>query len=221
MELYHLHLKGNYDRMYKKNSEFIIDKNKFNNRLYNQIYNMNATVDASRYQQMIEQFNCYLSNAGLPQLPNKVNLGEFLGFALLYGASNKEWINMLTDAKKIILAEGMNIREMAMEEYRKENCDNIPSRLHSLYACSEEGIDFWKTKIRDNDVDVYRIDVLDEPFVSNEILLPAESLCYGDKKKASYKYFNPKKKDLNPATNEYLVQGKVKILEKVTEFKNK
>ena len=121
----------------------------------------------------------------------------------------------------MITAEGINIREMAMEEYRKENCINLPSRLHSLYACSEEGIDFWATQIRDNDVDIYRIDVFDEPFLSNEALLPAEELCYGDKVKASYKYFKPNKKDLNPITNEYLVQGKVKVLEKVKEIKNK
>ena len=31
---------------------------------------------------------------------------------------------------------------------------------------------------------------------------------------------DPKKKELNPITNEYLVQGKVKVLKKVMEIKN-
>ena len=53
------------------------------------------------------------------------------------------------------------------------------------------------------------------PFISNEVLLPSEALSYGDKINASYKYFHPKEKDLNPLTNEYLVQGKVKVLERV------
>ena len=221
MELYHLHLKGNHDRLYKEKSEFIIDKDKYNNRMYDRIYNMNATVDVARYKQMVDRFNYFLQQIGMPPFEKGINLGELIGFLSLQGASEEEFINILEDARKMITAEGINIREMAMEEYRRENCVNLPSRLHSLYACSEEGIDFWTTQIRDNDVDIYRIDVFDEPFLSNEALLPAEELCYGDKVKASYKYFKPKKKDLNPITNEYLVQGKVKVLEKVREIKNK
>ena len=221
MELYHLHLKGNYDRLYKEHSEFEIDKDKFNNRIYNRIYVMNATVDTNKYKPLVDVFNGCLKEIGAPTFDKRVNLGELVGFIMMQGATNEELVSILKDAKTMILTEGINIREMAMEEYRKENCINLPSRLHSLYACSEEGIEFWSNQIRDNDVDVYRIDVFDEPFLSNEILLPNEGLCYGDKVKASHNYFNPKKKDLNPITNEYLVQGKVKIKEKVLEIKNK
>ena len=221
MELYHLHLKGNYDRLYKEHSEFEIDKDKFNNRIYNRIYVMNATVDTNKYKPLVDVFNGCLKEIGAPTFDKRVNLGDLVGFIMMQGATNEELVSILKDAKTMILTEGINIREMAMEEYRKENCINLPSRLHSLYACSEEGIEFWSNQIRDNDVDVYRIDVFDEPFLSNEILLPNEGLCYGDKVKESHNYFNPKKKDLNPITNEYLVQGKVKIKEKVLEIKNK
>ncbi len=226
MELYHLHLKGNHDRLYKEKSEFIIDKDKFNNRIYNRIYDMNATVDVTRYKQLVNNFNYLLQQIGMPPFEDRINLGEIIGFLLLTQESHnfedkENLLKLLADAREIIAIEGINIREMAMEEYRKENCINLPSRLHSLYACTEEGVNFWSKVIRDNDVDIYRIDVFEEPFVSNEILLPNEGLCYGDKVKASCKYFHPKKKNLNPETNEYLVQGKVKIKEKVLEIKNK
>ena len=222
MELYHLHLLGNHDRLYRENSEFIIDKNKFNNRIYNRIYNANSTVEIKKYQRITDILKFYYINCGYGDFfENRLNLGEIINFILTQGYTKEELINILMDAKEMILADGINLREMALEEYRKENCIELPSRMHSLFACTEEGISFWSGALIDDDVEVYRIDVFDEPFLSNEYLLPDEELNYGDKIKASYKYFHPSKKDLNPRTNEYLVQGKVKVLEKVAEIKNK
>ncbi len=220
MELYHLHLKGNHDRLYKENSEFIIDKNKFNNRIYNRIYDMNATVDVKEYKQLVDEINLCLKEMNMPLFDDRINLGELITFILMQGVDQENLVKILNDAKKLILIEGINLREMAMEEYRKENCIELPSRLHSLYACSEEGIKFWSDRIKDGNVDVYQIDVYDEPFLSNEALLPKDTLNYGDKIASSYNYFHPKKKELNPITNEYLVQGKVKVLKKVMEIKN-
>lgn len=221
MELYHLHLLGNHDRLYKENSEFIVDKNKFNNRIYNRIYEANSTVDVNKYKRIVDIINYYCIKSGYTNIfEHRINLGEIIGFILAQDHTKEELTQSLLDAKEMILTDGINLREMALEEYRKENCINLPSRMHSLFACSEEGIGFWADAILDGDIDIYRIDVIDEPFVSNEYLLPDENLNYGDKILASYKYFHPNKKDLNPMTNEYLVQGKVKILKKICEVRN-
>ena len=221
MELYHLHLLGHYDRLYKENKEFVIDRDKFNNRIYNRIYNMNSTTSVSRYPKSVGYLNylCRLNN--MYPFDDKINPGEILEMALKQGIDQDELIKVLQDVKDMILAEGINLREMAMEEYRKENCKDIPSRMHSLFACSEEGLDFWIQHIMDNDVDIFRIEVFDEVFLSNEGLLPEEKLSYGDKIKASYNYFHPRKKDLNPLNDEYLVQGKVRIIKKEGEVRRK
>lgn len=215
MELYHIHLLGNHDRLYEENSEFEVDKNKFNNRIYDRIYNMNSTVSVRKYSNMVDYLNYLLKMHGMGIFNDRINLGEIIELVLHEGASVGEIRDILEDAKKIILDEGINLREMAMEEYRKENCNNIPSRMHSLFACSGEGLPFWIEQINDGEVNVFRIDVFDEPFISNEVLLPSETLSYGDKINASYKYFHPNEQDLNTLTNEYLVQGKVKVLERV------
>lgn len=52
-------------------------------------------------------------------------------------------------------------------------------------------------------------------FKTNEQLLPSENSTYGESYNVSFKYWNPKFKNLSNYTNEYLVQGKVKILEKL------
>ena len=221
MELYHLHLLGNHDYLYKPNKEFTIDPDKFNNRIYKRIYDMNSTVKSSDFKDIVDELNHLLYIYGMGGFGDRINPGEIIEYVLKRGCSQEELINLLKASKEIILSEGINLRETAMEEYRRINTPNIPSRLHSLFACSEEGINFWLSQIRDNDLDIYRLDVMEEPFVSNESLLPYEELSYGDKVKASYNYFHPKKKDLDDSTNEYLVQGKLRILEKVGEVRSK
>ena len=218
MELYHLHLLGNHDNLYKPNKEFVVDKEKFNNRLYDRVYNMTTNVESSRYNAIVTYLNNILQEYGIGQFGDSINLGEIIEFIIKAGCSTEELHKVLFDAKEMLLSIGINNRELAMEEYRKDNCIELPSRLHSLFACSEEGVRFWTSQIRDNSIDILRIDAMDDVFVSNSNLLPDESLVYGDKIIASYKYFHPKKKDLKPNTNEYLIQGKVRVLEKVDEI---
>ena len=220
MELFHIHLLGIKDRMYRPNGEIMVDPEKFNNRLFNRIYDANVCVSGDMYDPIIKDINKALhDNAGLT-LGDQVNIGEILNYALYQrGLSRDELIKVLQDTSDIMLKTGTNYRELAMEEFRKNNCPDKPSRLHSLYACNEEGLRFWLGQIHDGESDIYRIDVEQEPFVTNEELLPAESLSYGNKIQSSYKYFNPKKKDLNGVTDEYLVQGRVKLLEKIGEVR--
>ena len=232
MELYHIHILGNHDRLYKVNSEFTIDKNTYNNRIYTRVNNLTPTVDVDRYPELVNYLNELVLRAGMSPYETKINIGElidlFLGLYIsekdntkldnnLPEGANIDLVKILKDASRATLEESTIIREIAMEEYRKENCVSLPSRMHSLFACDEEGLDYWGKFVFDVDknTQVFRIEAMNEPFVSNESLLPAEVLSYGDKIKESYKYFHPKAKDLNPRTNEYLVQGKIKIKERL------
>lgn len=220
MELFHFHLLGNKDRMYRPNGEIMVDPEKFNNRLFNRIYDANVCVSGDMYDPIIKDINKALHDSAGLTLGDQVNIGEILQYALYQkGLSRDELIKVLQDTSDIMLKTGINYRELAMEEFRKNNCPDKPSRLHTLYACNEEGLRFWLGQIHDGESDIYRIDVEQEPFVTNEELLPLESLSYGNKIQASYKYFHPKKKDLNGVTDEYLVQGRVKLLEKIGEVR--
>lgn len=222
MELFHIHLLGNKDRMYKSNGEIIVDPNKFNNRLFNRIYDANVCVSGGMYDSIINEINYLLHVQHGLTLGDDVNMGEIINYALYQrGLSPAELQKLLVDTSDILLKTGTNYREMAMEEYRRSNCPDKPSRLHSLFACTEAGVNFWVQQIHDGNSDIYRIDVDNEPFVSNEELLPHEYLSYGNKVQGSYRYFHPRNKDLNGVTDEYLVQGRVKLLEKVGEVRVK
>ncbi|MBO5530134.1 MAG: DUF2441 domain-containing protein [Bacilli bacterium] len=110
-------------------------------------------------------------------------------------------------------------RKLSIEEYRKEFESNKPSRLHCLYACKEEGVNYWLDILNSKICDIYRIDTIDEPFRTNEQLLPEETSSFIESYNACKRYFNPRAKDFNGISDEYLVQGKVKLLEKVYEIR--
>lgn len=66
-----------------------------------------------------------------------------------------------------------------------------------------------------NGFDAYKVLVTGKIFKTNEQLLPDEEENYGDDYNQAFKYWHPKFKDVHEWTNEYLAQGKIKILSKV------
>ena len=109
-------------------------------------------------------------------------------------------------------------REEALENYRKDNLSHLPSRLHSMFLCDNDGIEYWQDVISQNDkieTETYRVLASGDIFKTNEQLLPSEILTYQETYQQAFKYWNPKFKNLPNYTNEYLIRGKIKVLEKI------
>ena len=70
----------------------------------------------------------------------------------------------------------------------------------------------------DGDLELFRIEVSDASFLTNSLYLPQSDCSYGEGYDNAFKYWHPNLKNDNPRYREYLVQGKVKIKEKVAEF---
>ena len=93
--------------------------------------------------------------------------------------------------------------------------NNLPSRLHSVYLTDEDGIDYWTEILGSNNYSLFRVEATGNIFKTNEELLPNEVLSYADVYDNSYNYWHPKFNKLSKNKNEYLVQGSVKVLEKI------
>ena len=221
-DLYHLHLKGVKEHKWKENIEIIIN-NDFTNRLGSFVNNFNDCTNNKKLDNLIIRLKELLNQSGYKTF-DKMPLILLLDYMLEYPNTIDR------ETKKIILNETRELvyntfiikRELAMESFRKDNNANLPSRLHCLYATNEKGIDYWAHTLMAgdiNDIDVYRIETLEEPFKTNEIFIPNDSFNFQEVYKNSYEYWNPNFKDVNEETSEYLVTGKVKILEKVAEIK--
>ena len=124
---------------------------------------------------------------------------------------------ILQEVKQMVFQASVFKRELALENFRKYFAQSLPSRLDCLYVTTEQSVNYWRNQLLDGDLDVFRIATMDEPFKTKEKFIPNESLNYEEMYNSSLKYWKPKLKN----ASEYLIQGKVKILEKVEEIKKK
>ena len=46
-------------------------------------------------------------------------------------------------------------RETALENYRKNNFNFLPSRLHSIYLTDEKGVSYWIDALDAKDYDLF------------------------------------------------------------------
>lgn len=220
MEYYHLHTKGNQDRIWRENHEFVVDQ-KWNNRVYHRCANFTTAVPTKDYPDLTNVVNLLLSIGGYSPVEKQVNIKDLLDVCINNGVDKKTLYKLLKDT--LVAVHNANIfkREMALEAYRSDNTPNLPSRMHSLYVTTKDGVEYWKNLLIDGDLEIFKLDIAEEPFIANEQLLPTEELSYQDTYKEAAKYWHPKLKNKNPLYNEYLVQGRVRVLKKVSEINRK
>lgn len=216
-ELYHLHTKGIRDDKWKEKKEITISED-FTNRLGKRCNEFNDCIPNNQFREICNNINGMLRYYGYDSF-DKMPLHMIIDYALNNNIDRNTMFEILKEVKRLSYNASLFKREMAMEQFRKDNNSSLPSRMHCIYATDERGIDGWLNKLVDGDMDLYRIDVIDEPFKTSEIFIPSESCSFEDMYKESYYYWNPKFKNMNDSSTEYLVKGKVKILEKVAEYK--
>ena len=220
MDLYHIHTLGTCDSLWKVNKEFVID-DKFKNRLYSRLANFKTTVSVKDYPQEVKIINQYYTEAGYSPIKDSISVDDLLSICLQVGVNTENFEKIIKEAKRIIYYARFNNRERALENYRKDYYPQLPSRLHSLFVADETGLPYWQGVLLGEDFDIFKVEVKEEPFVSNEQLFPEEGLTCKETYKAAERYWNAKIKRGMEQSNEYLVRGRVRVLEKVGERRNK
>jgi len=195
MELYHIHKIGDHDKFWYENSLILVKEN-FKNTMY------------KRYQ----DFSTALPIEG----GGSINLYDFIMMLKYNNQMTPEMIHSIIDySYRISFNANSFKRETVLENYRKDNAFTKPSRLHSIYLTDEKGIESWITKIGVEDIELFRVEAEGNIFKTNEYFIPDETLSYEKAYEQSYYYWNPNFKKAPIDSNEYLVQGKVKVLEKI------
>lgn len=195
MELYHIHKIGDHDKNWHE-SALIEVKENFKNTMY------------KRYQ----DFTTALPIEG----GGSINLYDFILMLQYSNQLNEKKIKDIIDySYRISFNANSFKRETVLENYRKDNTSTKPSRLHSIYMTDEKGIDSWITKLGVENIELFRVEAEGNIFKTNEIFIPDETLSYEKAYDKSYYYWNPNFKKAPIDSNEYLVQGKVKVLEKI------
>lgn len=204
LELYHVHKKNNTDKKWVENGVVKIDKN-FNSIMNQRQQNFSQ---AMLIEESKIEYHMYLANYfnrikdlksirqdDLEELKQLIEIGYQMSF-------NANFFK----------------RESSLEDCRKEHYIELPSRLHSIYLCDDDGLEYWCDTISNNnhdEVEIFKVLATGNIFKTNEQLLPIETANYSETYNLAFKYWNPKFKDVPNYTNEYLAQGTIKILEKV------
>lgn len=204
MELYHIHKKNDMNKKWIEKGSINVD-NKFdsvmNQRQQNFSQAMYVDGDKLNYDIYLAQYFQKIKDLKIIKKEELEELKELLkiGYQMSFNANFFK-------------------REAALEDCRKEHYLELPSRLHCIYLCDYDGLEYWNDTISKNgneEVEVFKVLATGKIFKTNEQLLPNETGNYGETYNASFKYWNPKFKDVPNYTNEYLTQGTIKILNKV------
>lgn len=125
---------------------------------------------------------------------------------------SKEVLSIMENA---ISEYGILIREITLENVRKEFFPNLPSRQKCIWLAREDQIEYWKKNINKSNIDIYEVEV-DENllFKSRDSLLPKLNEKYTDIIEHANNYWNYSS-DTNNEDDEYLYCGDVQIIRKV------
>ena len=197
--MYHYHSMGIHDEIWVPQNEFIVDDSfEFH---YCTILKVFSTAvlcgDENEARTFSNVLNYYLENDNL----EKCEI-EFIK-------------KLLLESRRIIKNTNIYKREMALENYRKDFCPHLPSRLNSIWVADECQLDFWENALRREHC-LFKLSLTGNLFKSSDEFIPDDHLnaieCY----QASERYWNPIfDTQEQEKSAEFLFQGKVKILEQV------
>ena len=196
--MYHYHKLGLYDNIWQVGNELIVSDN-FNSYYGKIINNFNTAVKYNNGSISLEMIiEKILKEIGIENIDLKTI--EYL----------------LKDSLNIITNTNIFNRELMLEDFRKDNFPNLPSRLHSIWVTDDKSLDFWEKQMSNNKkLVLYRVLLTGNMFKSSDTFIPDNNLTVKEMYEKSFKYWNPSFSEEDLCKAEYLFQGKVKVLEKV------
>lgn len=206
LELFHIHKSNQYDRKWET-GKIITVKENFENGMSKRQKSFTTTIEMNTTTGMIEEEYHLLAARIMSKIVNKEIITRKELQIVKY---------LIEKSYDVSYYANMFKREQALESCRQDKFKSLPSRLHSIFLTDEEGIGYWQEVIGKLDnYFIYRVEVEGNIFKTNEDLIPSESLDYIDTYNKAFKYWHPKFEGTRSYANEYLAQGKIKVLEKL------
>lgn len=214
MKLYHVHRENKYDELFKKGNVIEFgEKDNFLRECYFENSGVLTTVEELEDGKQIKKYSSF---------PGVLKPEVFDSFSQL---NQRELLEMVRDY--INLTSEYN-REMIVENIRKQQFPERPSREKCMFLTDEANLEYWYNKLSketsrfeflSNDpIKVFEVEVDEEGklFESSIDLLPGIYDMNLNIKNNANRYWTPTEYHLNNSfPNEYLFEGKAKILNRV------
>lgn len=187
--LYHIHRKNCKDELWKVGNEFEVGLE--NNIYFNFSINFNSFI--------------LINNQKYPFL----NIYDY--YKKQEDIENQ--INLLNVSKDFINEYQLLIRELGMEEIRKNFYPHLPSRQKCIWLCRKNQINYWK-KFISGEIEIFEVEIFDIPFKSRNSLISLPSDSYNTILDKAQLYWS-EKNYVDNEDDEYLYVGKLKIINKI------
>ena len=196
----------------------------FNNGIYSDIWQVGNDIDTtdknfiSNFYNFILNFStsiCVNNDSKKELLPLEVAIDEYL-------KENKDkqtYIKLLEIASGFLKNFELSKRELVLEEYRKKYHPNLPSRTKCIWLCEKKQLLYWKNKLNigSKKGSLFKVSVTGNLFKSSDQFLPNKEMSILQIYENAKKYWNPDFSVIDERKIEYLFDGKVKILQKITD----
>ena len=195
--MYHIHRSNDYDNLWKAGNNIEVDDSYYGyaTRIIDEFNTFSPLTQEETLDTTIHK---YLQNKELDQ---------------------KELVRLLIETRAKIYDTNIFKREIALEEVRKEMFNHLPSRKHSLFVITKEGIDYWKNSLvpqkKKHTLALFQLSLTGNLFQSSADLLPHTESSFQDAKKYSINYWNPDLTFTDGNKDEYLFQGKAQIIKQL------
>ena len=196
-KLYHLVDSKYKDSVWKENNEFIVD---------------NSYDSFAQY---------YFINKPILRFDSEYSLSEKITQARNEEVSKEDLTKLANLVQHYLRFSPILLREYILESVRLREFPQYVSRAHCLYLTDKDSLTFWKSEL--SDYELYKVEVTGNLFSSYECLLPQrnqsiltqeyQAKCYWQANLDDYlKFMEHSLQD-----KEYLFQGNVKVLKKMTK----
>ena len=196
-EMFHFHKIGIKDLNWNIGNTIEIDQN-FESNYSNIFRNFNTNVKTNEGYETIDRIIDYYIKKDL---------------------DSEQLIKLLKDARDIIYLTNIFKREIALEIVRQTKYKNLPSRRKSIWVTDREGIDFWRQSLSKrgdgSDLKLYKLSLTGSIFMTSDYYIPNDDYLFEQCLRTAENYWNPDFNRIKNDRNEYLFQGKAKILEKI------
>lgn len=148
------------------------------------------------------------------------DLEDFMNMDRINDLSLSKRIELFETVRRYIHNSKIDMREMILEDVRKELYPQYPSRYSCAWLTDEDSLPYWIEALnlteRDKEYAIYEVQADGNMFVSLDRLLPRCYMPHNDMYEQALQYWNPSKEDLKKVNEkEYLLEGTMKLVKRV------
>lgn len=144
---------------------------------------------------------------------DKEKYNKFFGF---FNENTLVRTDIVLNRSDIILNEyTLLIRELVYEEIRLKYFPDLPSRQHCIWLCKRENLEIWLNELRGNPLEICKVKVTGNIHECYEGALDNTNINYMLLCEKAKKYWKGECIG-NPEAKEYLLEGKVEVIEKIS-----